>query len=466
MRYKLLCSNISIVMDQIKMDFVGRRTLSVSELTGRIKSLLEENFGSIWVEGEVSNYSRPASGHQYFTLKDAGAQIRCVMFRQQSLYAKILPKDGMKLLVHARVAVYEPRGEYQLMVDRIEPLGIGALELAFRQLKERLDKEGLFDPKFKKPIPEVSRKIGVVTSLTGAVVRDIIRTITSRSNLVDMLITPVKVQGEGAAKEIADAIELLDGGRNPWGKLDAIIVGRGGGSLEDLWAFNEEIVARAIFNCRTPVISAVGHETDFSISDFVADLRAATPTAAAQMVSPRSSDLLQKFESGKSRMNLAVINSLRHREEKVSSLGRLIPNPRHAVEERELRLDELASRMQRIMQSGAGLIGERLAGLGAMLSRVPLIERIDRKHAASIDSMKRLQHAALRRMDASEAVLRATGARLGALNPLAVLDRGYSLTRKADGTVVRNAGQVEAGDELSIRLAEGNLTAEVKNKEL
>jgi len=452
-------------MSQMELEFAGPNPLTVSELTEQLKGLLEGHFGSVWVEGEVSNHGAPASGHHYFTLKDEGAQVRCIMFRHQAMYSNFLPEDGHKVLAHARISVYEPRGEYQLVVDRIEPLGVGALEIAFRELKEKLATEGLFDADRKKPVREFPRKVGVVTSGTGAAIRDILKTITSRSSLVDILVYPVKVQGEGAATQIAEAIKTLDSARNPWGKLDAIIVGRGGGSLEDLWAFNEEIVARAIAECRTPVISAVGHETDFSISDFVADERVATPTAAAQRVAPRQADIVHRFEVFRSRMGYTIDGILRHMEEKLIGLRRALPDPRRTIEERSIRLDELAARIERHLASEINLHAQNLGGLGTRLARAPLIERIDRRRAETDDAFRRLASSAAHRMDTADSSLRAVGARLGALNPLAVLDRGYAVARKEDGTIIRNQQQVQIGEDIKVTLSKGAVTAQVKKKE-
>jgi exodeoxyribonuclease VII large subunit len=267
-----------------------RRALTVSELTARVKILVEGAFAEVWVEGEVSNFRRHSSGHWYFTLKDEGAMLRCASFRMQNRLIRFTPEDGLTIRAHGRLSLYEARGEYQLIAEYMEPVGVGALQLAFEQLKRRLAAEGLFDIERKRPLPALPRRIGVVTSPTGAAVRDILRILKRRNEAVSILIAPVRVQGDGAATEIAEAIELL----NERDDVDVIIVGRGGGSVEDLWCFNEECVARAIFYSRVPVISAVGHETDFTIADFVADLRASTPSAAAEMVASARDELSAK----------------------------------------------------------------------------------------------------------------------------------------------------------------------------
>src|SRR5512136_2779310 len=273
--------------------FADKRILTVSRLTALIRSTLEENFEHVWVEGEVSNLSTPSSGHLYFTLKDAGAQLRCVMFKGAVRNLRFRLKDGMGLILRGRITVYEQRGDYQLIAEYAEPLGIGALQLAFEQLKERLVREGLFDESRKKPLPVLPQRIGVVTSPTGAAIHDILTVVNRRFANVQILIVPVRVQGDGAAAEIAAAIDDV----NRYGAVDVMIVGRGGGSLEDLWAFNEEAVARAIARSRIPVISAVGHETDYTIADFAADLRAPTPSAAAELAVKDRDELVLHVKS-------------------------------------------------------------------------------------------------------------------------------------------------------------------------
>jgi len=443
----------------------GRKSYTVSEFTARVKEILEGRLASVWIEGEVSNHTEAASGHHYFVLKDESSQVRCIMFRQQALYSRFLPENGASVLVHAKVTVYEPRGEYQLVADRIEPLGVGALEMAYRRLKEKLAAEGLFDPAAKRPIPELPGKVGVVTSPAGAAVRDIVKTVLSRSNLVDLLIFPVRVQGEGAAGEIAEAIRALDDERNPWGRLDVIIIGRGGGSLEDLWAFNEEVVARAVYECTTPVISAVGHETDFSISDFVADWRAATPTAAAQKVAPRRAELLSNLESLGSRMAAAVKAGLKNRAERLAWLKRAVPDPVRGMDDRAIRLDELAARMQRAFAAGVKYNAEKLSGLGTRLRMAPVAERIERKGEVKDALFLRLRAAARNRLEQAGQVLGNRGARLSSLNPLAVLERGYAVALAESGEIIKDARSVETGDRVKIVLARGRLETEVKKKE-
>ncbi len=306
--------------------FSDRKILTVSRLTALIKGVLEENFEHVWVEGEISNLAMPVSGHLYFTLKDAAAQLRCVMFRASSRALRFKPKDGMGVVVRGRVSLFEPRGEYQLIVEYLEPQGIGALQLAFSQLKERLAKEGLFAEAHKKPIPRLPQRIGVVTSATGAAIHDILNVLNRRFANVEVLIYPVKVQGEGAAREIAQAVKDF----NRYGNIDVMIVGRGGGSIEDLWAFNEEVVARAIYHSRIPVISAVGHEVDFTIADFVADLRAPTPSAAAELVVKSKAELDAELDALSHRLRQAIHRSLADCRGKVHLLSPFPERPVHA----------------------------------------------------------------------------------------------------------------------------------------
>src|SRR5512146_544692 len=303
--------------------FADKRILTVSQLTALVKGVLEENFEHVWVEGEVSNLAMPGSGHLYFTLRDAGAQLRCVMFRASARVLKFRPKDGMGLVVRGRLSVFEPRGDYQLIVEYLEPKGIGALQLAFVQLKERLAREGLFDEAHKKPLPKLPQRIGIVTSATGAAIHDILNVLDRRYANLEILLYPVRVQGEGAATEIAQAIRDF----NRYREIDVMIVGRGGGSLEDLWPFNEEVVARAIYQSKIPVISAVGHEVDFTIADFVADLRAPTPSAAAELVVRSKAELDAEVVALVHRLEQGMRHRLANLRGEVIGLARSLKDP-------------------------------------------------------------------------------------------------------------------------------------------
>ena len=324
---------------------MSNNILSVTELTKSIKLLLEDNFPKVWVEGEISNYIKHSSGHRYFTLKDEGAQIKCVIWRGMSGYLSFEPDNGMKVKAHGQVTVYERSGQYQLIVSSMQPAGIGQLEIAFQQLKIKLQNEGLFDDSHKKPIPQYPERIGVVTSPTGAAIRDIIKVINRRAPWVEIIIRPAAVQGENAAKDIAQAIEDF----NRYGQVDTLIVGRGGGSLEDLWPFNEEITARAIFASKIPVISAVGHQIDFTISDFVADLRAPTPSAAAEVAVPDGTELTGYFIEFYRRVCQAQLDTLgSHKDNLVRFVARYgMRKPMEIINFRMQRLDELRQNFQK-----------------------------------------------------------------------------------------------------------------------
>lgn len=433
--------------------FKERRVLTVSALTALVRGLLEENFDQVWVEGEISNIACPQSGHCYFTLKDPGAQIRCVMFRGAFRTLKFTPRDGMRVLLRARMTLFEPRGEYQLSVDSMEPQGIGGLQLAFIQLKERLAKEGLFSEAHKREIPKLPRRIGVVTSPTGAAIRDILTVLSRRFANVELLIAPVRVQGEGAAQEIAAAI----GDLNRFGKVDVMIVGRGGGSLEDLWAFNEEVVARAIHRSTVPVISAVGHEIDFTIADFVADLRAATPSAAAELVVRSKKELTAELEALTHRLEVYQLRRLERSRALVTALSRAVTDPSRILGHLAQRVDSLDARLVR----EAGLIlddaSERIVTLAARLARqTPALTL--RRQAERLSTLSlRLDHAMTRRLAcAAESVGLATGT-LNAVSPLATLSRGYSIARKLPGrSLVTSSRQIAPGDRLELSLAAGS----------
>ena len=391
-------------------------TFTVSELTREIKLLLETSIPPVWVQGEISNFKHHQSGHMYFVLKDEHAQIRCVMWRGRNRSLRFLPADGMKVLVYGAVVVYEPRGEYQINVEQIVPAGLGELQLAFEQLKRRLREEGLFDSRFKKPIPPYPERIGIVTSETGAAIRDLVSVIWRRFPPVELILYPVRVQGEGAAEEIAAAIDAF----NEYGEVDVLIVGRGGGSLEDLWAFNEEIVARAIFRSQIPVISAVGHEVDFSIADFVADLRAPTPSAAAEMVVRDRAELLRHIETLISKSKRHLEQQLRASRQRLnavlSSYG--FRRPGDLVSQQRQRLDELSHRLESELGHRLKMLRQRLNGV--------------------------TQH-------------------LESLSPEATLRRGYSITVDEEtGTLVREAAALEPGRRLSVQFWRGRTGTRVE----
>jgi exodeoxyribonuclease VII large subunit len=436
-----------------------RAILTVSALTALLRTHIESVFSDVWVEGEVSNLRVPSSGHAYFTLKDQASQIRAVLFRSVGQALRFGLKDGMRLVCRGRVTVYEPRGDYQVVVEYAEPKGIGALQLAFEQLKERLAAEGLFDPARKRALPNFPRRIGVVTSPTGAAIRDIIQVLHKRFPAVDILINPVTVQGTGAAAEIAQAIAEL----NELGGSDVLIVGRGGGSLEDLWPFNEEIVARAIAASRIPVVSAVGHEIDFTIADFVADVRAPTPSAAAELVVRDRKEIRIQVQGLRERAAHAVRTGLRDRRRRVDAERRSLADPAALVERAMQRRDDLEIRLRlalvaRVRDVRAAvealrhdvLLQSPLHGIRQKLALVPHVRmRLEQRIQIALALWRRSVQ------DAAEM--------LHSLSPLAILGRGYSITRRwPDLTLLRAASDVAPGEVVHVRLASGELVCEVR----
>lgn len=398
---------------------LDREIFSVSALTARVKGALEDEFPSVWVTGEVSNYAKPASGHMYLTLKDARSQLKAVIYRGVNLRLKFQPRDGLEVVARGRLTVYDARGEYQLIVEEFQPKGVGAAELALRQLKEKLLAKGYFDPRRKKPLPRYPRRVALIASGTGAAVRDMVELFAQRWPLTEVIVRPSRVQGEGAAEEVAVNVRMLNRLHAAGAlKLNAIVIGRGGGSAEDLWAFNEEAVADAVFQSVVPVVSAVGHETDVTVCDLVADHRAETPSAAVVALTPHRDELLTHL------LDLGV----RYRE----AIARRLDLHRR-------RLDQLADR----------------PALRRPLRRVQeLAQRLD-------DTAERLHRAAAARVARADERLTAVAARLGAVSPLNVLARGYSLTRTADGRVVRDAAAVGPGETIVTQLAAGVVESQV-----
>ncbi|GFO57093.1 exodeoxyribonuclease 7 large subunit [Geomonas sp. Red276] len=439
--------------------FKERRVLTVSALTALIRGVLEENFDQVWVEGEISNFASPQSGHCYFTMKDAGAQIRTVMFRSAARTLKFTPRDGMRVLARGRITLFEPRGEYQLVAEHLEPQGIGGLQMAFIQLKEKLAKEGLFSELHKKPIPKLPQRIGVVTSPTGAAIRDILTVLSRRFANVELLINPVRVQGEGSAAEIAAAIDDF----NRYGNLDVMIVGRGGGSLEDLWSFNEETVARAIFRSAIPVISAVGHEIDFTIADFVADLRAATPSAAAELVVRSKKELSAELEALSHRLHTAQLRRLDRLRSDLTLLSRSVTDPSRVLGHLAQRVDALEARLVREVGVLLERQGERIVTLTGRLSQQSP-ELTLKRNAERLETLSyRLDQAMSRRLGGAGERLRLAAGTLNAFSPLATLSRGYSIARKLPGrTLVRESAQLQAGDRLEVTFSSGGAVCRVE----
>jgi exodeoxyribonuclease VII large subunit len=436
-----------------------RAVLSVSELTARIKEQLEGAFPAVWVEGEISNLRTPGSGHAYFTLKDETAQLRAVLFRNRGRRIRFEPEDGMKVLAFGGLDLYPPRGEYQLVVELLEPKGVGALQYAFEQLKRRLEAEGLFEQARKRPLPAFPRVIGIVTSPTGAAIRDILHIIGRRFGDLRILIVPVRVQGEEAPGEIVAALAMLAAME----ELDVVIVGRGGGSIEDLWAFNDERVARAIAASRVPVISAVGHETDYTIADFVADLRAPTPSGAAELVVREKLAVMRALVDLHDRLQQAMASQLERRRERLAALARrrVLTEPGRALREWTRRLDEAQTGLAAAVRGHQRMLRHRVElATNALSSQHPLA-RISHGAAVLAQLRGRLAASATHRAKHSRHRLAAAVGRLQSLSPLAVLGRGYSLTRRPSGAVVRTAASLRAGDAIEVLLTEGAVDARV-----
>jgi exodeoxyribonuclease VII large subunit len=415
-----------------------RAVLTVSQLTEQLRGVVEERFPAVWVEGEISNFKLYGSGHAYFTLKDEGAQLRAVLFRNRTRRLRFEPGDGQHVLAFGSLEVYAQRGEYQLVVELLEPRGLGALQLAFEQRKARLGAEGLFDPARKRQLPRFPHTIGIATSPSGAALRDMLRILGRRFTGLHIVVAPCRVQGEGAAAEIAQAVADL----NALGGVEVIIVGRGGGSLEDLWAFNEEVVARAIAGSKVPVVSAVGHEVDVTIADFVADLRAPTPSAAAELVVRDKRTVAAALVDSRLRLARAVARPLRDFERRLDEAGARLARAAGGVHHRAVyRVDLLTARLR---------AASPFARLGAGRHRLERLEA-------------RLHGALTRRLAGDRHRLTAAAGRLGSLSPLAVLGRGYSLTRAADGRIVRTARQVAPGDAVNVLLHEGRLDCRVEH---
>lgn len=444
--------------------FAEDEVLTVGELTGRIKHHLESEFFALTVQGEISNYKNHHSGHWYFTLKDADAQIRGVFFRQWNRLMRFEPENGLEVRVRGRLSVYEPRGEYQIVVETMEPVGVGALQLAFEQQVKKLAAEGLFDEARKRPLPMLPRRIGIVTSPVGAALRDMLQILERRNRGVHVLVTPVKVQGTGSAREIADAIRLLNLHSEKSGQtIDVIIVGRGGGSIEDLWAFNEEQVARAIFDSGIPVVSAVGHETDFTIADLVADLRAPTPSAAAELVTREASQLSARVETLQTSLSRAIDYYLLRRRSQLRDLieSRGFANTVGSIVSTSARCRELESRAVEALRTGLNKNRQRLHEAQNRLAATDLRAPLAIK-TANIEHLEQRLNAALQRsLENRRHRLTLTASKLDALSPLSVLGRGYVLVKDDAGKLVARAAGLSDGQNLTLRFEDGEIGCRV-----
>ncbi|PIE67686.1 MAG: exodeoxyribonuclease VII large subunit [Deltaproteobacteria bacterium] len=434
---------------------------NVSELNRKIKAMLEERYPFIWISGEISNFTIPSSGHCYFTLKDAASQIRAVMFRSQANSLKFRPQDGLKVIGLGRVSVYEPRGAYQIIFEYLEPKGIGGLQLAFDKLKRRLADEGLFDQEHKIPLPQLPKTIGLVTSPTGAAVRDFINIALRRFDNLAIDVVPVRVQGDAAPADIVRAIDFL----NYTDGVDVIVLARGGGSIEDLWAFNSEQVARSIFRSQLPVVSAIGHETDFTIADFVADVRAPTPSAAAELVVPAKDALSRHLDLLNQSLYQSIQNSLNINRKILMSISDRIVHPKRRLQDMRLRLDDVSQRLAARIKETLSRRRERLQmhrhlliHMGPGKDLMPMKERVG---IAQRDLTRRIR----KKITDCGTQLEKSRSMLDALNPMAILQRGYSITRTCpEEKVVRSAERVKRGQALEVLLGRGRLTVRVREK--
>jgi len=428
--------------------------LSVEQLNIYIKQLLEGQVGMVWVKGEISNFKAHTSGHFYFSLKDAKSQVTAVMFRGNNMRLKFKPADGMEVLVRGRISVYEPRGNYQLVCDMMEPVGAGALQKAFEQLKAKLKAEGLFESTRKRPIPTFPRHIAIVTSPTGAAIRDILNVLSRRARSIQVTVVPTLVQGEAAAPQLREAFKkamALPG-------VDVVIVGRGGGSIEDMWCFNDEALARLIAASPVPVISAVGHEIDFTIADFVADLRAPTPSAAAELVAKSSGELSNRIDALERLLFFSLEKKFKHLLEKITGLSKRLVDPQRRLQDLQLRNDDLLNRMEMAMSRRLAERRHRIDLLREKLGDPQELIEQRKKDLAYLRS--RSEKALLFSMEKKKAALSRLMAMMDSLSPLKVVERGYSIVTK-NTEVIKSASQVQKGDKIDIRLAQGALTAVV-----
>jgi exodeoxyribonuclease VII large subunit len=437
-----------------------RRIWPVRELVGLVRELVEQEYGDVWVEGEISNFRPAPSGHVYFTLKDADAQLPVVLFRRQAMLLRFRPEDGLHVLVRGRVSVYEQRGQMQLVAETMEPVGAGSLQLAFEQLKAKLKAEGLFDADRKQPLPAFPRTVGIVTSPTGAVIRDFLNIVNRRHSGLSVLLYPVSVQGDQAPAEIEAALAEL----NASGLVDAIVLARGGGSLEDLAAFNSERVARAIAASRLPVVSAIGHETDFTIADFVADLRAPTPSAAAELITEAQHRIAEHLATVEHRLERATRFQLLQAQQRLARMPISRAESRVAALLRRLeqRTDDLSFRMEAALSGPLRMQQRYVADLTAAVLRHDPRQGLAQARERLAAARTRLDRTLERMIHASAATVSSLDARLHSLSPLAVLDRGYALVLNAEGGLVRSTLQLTQGDQVTTRLSDGAFLSRVE----
>ena len=432
---------------------------TVSRLNSEVRLTLELQFQQLWLVGEVSNFVAAASGHWYFSLKDQAAQVKVAMFKQANRYATVRPQNGQQVLIRARISVYEPRGEYQLLAEFIEPAGAGLLKQQFEQLKAKLAAEGLFAPERKQPLPVNPRRVGVITSPTGAAVRDIITVLARRAPGIELIIYPCQVQGETAAAQLRNMLSTAIR-RN---EVDVLIIGRGGGSIEDLWCFNDEALARAVADCPIPIVSAVGHEIDFALTDFVADVRAATPSAAAELVSPDLSQYLTALTQLQQRLSRAIRRQLAQQQPRLMQLQQRLQqlHPQRRLEQQQQRLDELQLRLQRRMQQHLQTARRQHSYLQQSLQHLSPAKAIKQQQLQLQQLAKRLQQAQQQQLKYSSQQLARLSAQLHTVSPLATLARGYSISFDSQQQALTNSAQLKVGDAINTRLAQGSFSAVV-----
>lgn len=434
-----------------------RDVYTVTRLNREVRAVIEGNFGAVWLEGEISNLARPASGHWYFTLKDPSAQVRCAMFRMRAQQVRFRVTDGAQVLVYARVGMYEPRGEFQLVVENMEPAGEGLLRAKFEQLKKKLAAEGLFESAAKRPLPAWPRAVGVVTSATGAALRDIVHVLGRRNPGVPIVVYPCAVQGAAAVPDIVAAIAAA----NRRAEVEVLIVGRGGGSLEDLWAFNEEAVVRAVRASVIPVVSGIGHEIDFTLTDFAADVRAATPSAAAEICAPDRADVLRRFALLEARLARAAEHQLALAGSRLNGALARLRHPGRRLEEHAQRLDELTRRLPQALHGLLALRRSRLAQASAALAAATPARRLQ-LYAERLRAQQLRLHAVMPAyLERRRARLRETERTLHAVSPAATLERGYAIVRTENGDIARDAAQFTPGARLDAQLARGRVGAVV-----
>ncbi len=432
--------------------------LSVSEFTRNVKSVLEYNFPAVWVTGEISNLARPRSGHWYFTLKDDQSQVRCAMFRHNNQRLNFSPEEGSQVLLKARVSLYEARGDFQLIVESMEDAGIGALQRAFEQLKQKLQTEGLFDEAHKQSLPEYPHCVGIITSPTGAALHDILHVLKRRFPGLPVIIYPAQVQGDEAPAQLLKALQQAQ----QHGVCDVLIIGRGGGSIEDLWAFNNEPLARAIYDCPIPVVSAVGHEVDFTICDFVADVRAPTPSAAAELISPNQQEWLNWLEAVEAQLANRIQRHLESLQQQLDWLRKRLKHPGRYLDDIALRIDDLSSRMETLLLTQLQSRQEKLHTLEARLQQHSPAHLLKQQQLRLDYLQQRLQHSLSPQFEKLQQKLTFLARELDAYSPLATLGRGYSLVKDQDGRLVQSAASLKTGQTLTIQFAQDQALVNVK----